>query len=87
MVSLGVIGPFDLGDAFNTGETAEDRFFGVSDAGGILAIRVANTNSSGGLEVDHVQFGLVVPEPTTFSMLMLGFAAIGVRRRRRRDAG
>lgn len=82
MVSLGVLGPFDLGDAFNTGETAEDRFFGVSDPGGILAIRVANTNASGGLEVDHVQFGLMVPEPTTFSLLALGLAtlALGARR-------
>ena len=82
MVSLGVLGPFDLGDAFNTGETAEDRFFGISDPGGILAIRLANTNASGGLEVDHVQFGLMVPEPTTFSMVALGLAtlALGARR-------
>ncbi len=82
MASLGVLGPFDLGDAFNTGETAEDRFFGVSDPDGILAIRLTNTNASGGLEVDHVQFGLLVPEPATFSMLALGLVAIALRARR-----
>lgn len=82
MVSLGVVGPFDLGDAFNTGETAEDRFFGVRDAGGILALRVANSNASGGLEVDHVQFGAMVPEPTTALLLTLGLAALTYSGRR-----
>lgn len=51
--SLGVQGPFDFPDAAVTGETAEDRFLGLSYAGGISAIVASNTE--GGIEVDHVQ--------------------------------
>lgn len=83
MISLGVIGPFDFADAFNTGQTAEDRFFGVQDSGGILALRIRNENAAGGIEVDHVQFGTAVAEPSTFVLLGLAGAA-GSRRRRRR---
>jgi hypothetical protein len=54
--SLGVIGPVAIGDASNAGETAEDRFFGVTFPGGISAIKISNT--AGGLEVDHLQYGL-----------------------------
>lgn len=57
--SLGVIGPFTLGDASNTGDTAEDRFFGVREAAGISALRI--THSSGGLELDHIQFSGTCP--------------------------
>ncbi len=39
----------------NTGETADDRFYGVIDAGGISAIKISN--SSGGIEIDHLQYG------------------------------
>ncbi|MEQ2005856.1 MAG: SBBP repeat-containing protein [Limisphaerales bacterium] len=55
-VSLGVIGPFEIGDNVFTGETAEDRFLGVEFAGGISALRV--TYSQPGFEVDHLQFDL-----------------------------
>jgi uncharacterized repeat protein (TIGR01451 family) len=54
--SLGTIGPIAIGDGSNSGTTAEDRFFGVTFAGGISAIKLSNT--SGGLEVDHLQYGL-----------------------------
>jgi hypothetical protein len=53
-VSLGVYGPFDHADASNSGTTGEDRFYGVTNAGGISAIKL--TNTSGGIEVDHVQY-------------------------------
>jgi hypothetical protein len=58
-ISLGTIGPFsETGspdDNFNGG-TAEDRFFGFADAvGGIGSIFISNT--AGGIEVDHLQFG------------------------------
>ena len=39
--SLGVIGPVAIGDASNSGETAEDRFFGVTFPGGISAIKIS----------------------------------------------
>lgn len=55
-MSLGTIGPVAIGDGSNSGTTAEDRFFGVTFAGGISAIKISNTG--GGLEVDHLQYGL-----------------------------
>ena len=54
--SLGTIGPVSIADGSNSGTTAEDRFFGVQFAGGISAIRISN--SAGGIEVDHLQYGL-----------------------------
>jgi len=54
--SLGTIGPVAIADGSNAGTTAEDRFFGVQFAGGISAIKISNT--SGGIEVDHLQYGL-----------------------------
>ena len=54
-VSLGTIGPVSIADGSFNGETAEDRFFGVIDPGGISAIKVSNTG--GGIEVDHLQYG------------------------------
>ncbi|MEN8008186.1 MAG: FlgD immunoglobulin-like domain containing protein [Candidatus Krumholzibacteriota bacterium] len=59
MVSLGTLGPVDIADNEYSGATAEDRFFGVKDPGGILAIKL--NNLSGGIEVDHVQFGSADP--------------------------
>jgi PEP-CTERM motif len=72
-------------DASNNGETAEDRFFGVTNAAGISAIFMSN--ASGGMEVDHVQYGLnvaAVPEPETFVLLLTGIGALLAGRRRRR---
>lgn len=46
-------GPFLHPDFSNTGETAEDRFYGVISGAGISKIFISNT--SGGIEVDHLQ--------------------------------
>jgi hypothetical protein len=54
--SLGTVGPVSIADGSNSGETGEDRFFGVTFAGGISAIKISNT--IGGIEVDHLQYGL-----------------------------
>lgn len=54
--SLGTVGPVAIADGSNSGTTGEDSFFGVTFAGGISAIRISN--SSGGIEVDHLQYGL-----------------------------
>jgi hypothetical protein len=51
-LSLGVIGPFSHADGTVAGLTAEDRFYGVTNAGGITAIKL--TNTAGGIEVDHL---------------------------------
>lgn len=50
-------------DASNNGETAEDRFFGLYEPGGISSILLSN--SSGGIEMDHLQFGSVGLATTT----------------------
>jgi hypothetical protein len=53
--SLGTIGPVAIADGTTEGTTAEDRFFGIIDAGGISAIKISNT--SRGIEIDHLQYG------------------------------
>jgi len=74
-----------IADNSNNGETAEDRFFGVVNAAGISAVFVSNTG--GGIEVDHLQYGLAapVPEAQTSALMLAGLAAgsLLVRRRRR----
>jgi RHS repeat-associated protein len=52
---LGQVGPSPLTDQRVTGETDEDRFFGVVAPGGISMLYVAN--HQGGIEVDHLQYG------------------------------
>lgn len=71
-------------DNSNNGETAEDRFFGVVDAAGVSSIFISN--SLGGIEVDHLQYGLAaaVPEPQTWGLMLAGLATGGWLARRRR---
>ena len=56
------------------GTTAEDRFYGVSYAGGIGSIRLSSTRG-GGIEVDHVQYAAdAVPEPMVATLVLpIGF--------------
>ena len=68
-------------DNSNSGETAEDRFFGATSSAGISAIFMSN--ASGGMEVDHLQYGLAgsvtpsVPEPQTYALLLAGLLGLG----------
>jgi hypothetical protein len=72
--SLGTTTPVVLGvDGVFSGQTAEDRFFGVSGFGGISAIEISTTNS--GMEVDHLQYG--VPEPSTLTLISQGKPVLG----------
>jgi hypothetical protein len=54
-VSLGTRTVTALGDGSNTGTVEEDRFFGIVASGGVS--RIVVSNSSGGTEVDHLQYG------------------------------
>lgn len=71
-------------DASNNGETAEDRFFGVIDPNGISSIFISNTG--GGIEVDHLQYGLAAPVPLPASAWLFGAAFGGLISRVRRRA-
>lgn len=75
------IGTFSevVGGAGFLGQTDEDRFFGVSHIGGISAIKLHGPMQ--GMEVDHVQFGLLVPGPG--ALALLGLAGLAGRGRRR----
>jgi hypothetical protein len=88
-VSLGVI-IGNNADGSITGETAEDRFFGAINTGGISMLTISDT---AGIEIDQVQYGLLsqiagVPEPSSWAMMVIGFGAIGfsLRRNKRRIA-
>jgi hypothetical protein len=82
--SLGSIGPFTLGDGTTIGGTAEDRFFGVTDATGISAIEIRVAGSTD-WEVDHLQYGALaaIPEPGTYLLAITGLARLPFIRRRR----
>lgn len=78
-------------DASFTGETGEDRFYGIVSAGGIGSIFIQSglSNNGGGLEVDHLQYGFAaVPEPSTLIIasgsLLAGGIIIQKRFRRKR---
>jgi hypothetical protein len=83
VVASGIFGGF--ADGSSSGTTGEDRFIGVTHEEGIKAIRVSN--SAGGIELDHIQYGTMmapVPEPGTWMLVSLGLGCVGVAQRRRR---
>lgn len=68
----------DHADAFFTGETGEDRFYGMTYPGGIAAVRV--WNSIGGVEVDHLQYGgdnLALPDLNDYALFQNCFGGDG----------
>jgi hypothetical protein len=88
--SLGQIND-DSGCDFTCGDgnPANYRFFGVTDPLGIKSITISN--DFGGIEVDHLQFGLQapvsgVPEPSSVALILLTagiFLSSAAWRRRR----
>jgi len=86
-LSLGTITDSSPGDFSNgDGNPQHFRFYGATNPGGISAIFISN--DSGGIEVDHLQYGLLstsVPEPTSLALLGSGLAGLaGIPRSRRR---
>ena len=74
--SLGVHGPFAVGDGSNAFGTAEDRFLGVVNLSGITSLFIIMPDSTD-WELDHLQYGYAaVPEPTAFGLLALGFGLL-----------
>jgi hypothetical protein len=83
-VSLGYIQTM-LGDAIYNGTTPEDRFMGIASATGIAFIQLSNSN--GGLEMDHLQYGgmvagTVIPLPPAVGLGLAGLGIVALRRRR-----
>jgi len=81
--SLGTI-VGDHADGAFTGATAEDRFYGWTNADGISRIVISDPS---GIEVDHLQYGFLgevtpVAEPETLALIALGLVAIALVRRR-----
>ena len=73
------------GKFFSTGgdgDPANYRFYAAIDSNGISSIFIAN--SSGGIEVDDLQYGFlgVTREPATLSLLGLGALLVGALQRR-----
>ncbi|MCC6708898.1 MAG: VPLPA-CTERM sorting domain-containing protein [Gammaproteobacteria bacterium] len=81
--SLGSITPAAFADGSSSGTTAEDRFFGVTFDGGIKSVFIRN--SSGGIELDHIQYGAMaapVPVPAAGWLMLTGLVGLAARRRR-----
>lgn len=78
---LGTLIGSGFADASFIGAVDEDRFFGVTYAGGIRSISISN--AGGGLELDHVQYGTMatpVPLPAAGWLMLTGLIGLAARR-------
>lgn len=71
-----------------TGQIDEDRFYGATNAGGILRLVISNPP---GTEIDHIQYGggrvAAIPQPASWALMIVGFGVIGGAMRRRNRGG
>lgn len=85
---LGIIGPSALGDGLFAGQTAEDRFFGITSASGIESVRISLLHSTE-QGVDKLQYDLTNFTPfstdpdlaATLAVLVVGRTGDGFTRR------
>jgi len=82
-VEIGTATAAVLGNGSALSSTAEDRFFGVTHAAGVKRITMSMDNSVD-WEVDHLQYAVAVPEPSTYALFALGAVAICARVAKRR---
>lgn len=71
--------PFSIGDDEFGGTTEEDRFFGVFEPLGIYAIGITSTNIDEpleNLEIDHLQYGRLVPEPGSAELVIIASLSV-----------
>jgi hypothetical protein len=82
-MALNPAGSLFVGDALD-GQTAGDRFVGITGSTPIGGIRFVNY-FGGKIEVDHLQYGVpgAVPEPASWAMMIAGFGLVGAAARRR----
>lgn len=82
-ISLGNIGPVSIATSGVSGQTDEDRFFGATNPNGVASFFISN--SSGGIEVDHLQYGgAVIPIPAAAWLFGSGLIGlIGIARRKK----
>lgn len=66
----------NLGDVSMNGNTSDDYFFGIQADRGIATLAISDT-PGWNLELDHLQYGMVVPEPSSLSLFLV-FAISGI---------
>jgi hypothetical protein len=88
--TLGNEGNFNTWDLnLNPATTSDDRFIGVTNPNGITGLLFGKTifdaQPSNAPRLDHLQYGLWIPEPSVMAMLFSAFAAgSGFRVRRQK---
>jgi hypothetical protein len=86
-------GIHDLGDASRDGGTYEDVFVGITGTVGFRTVTIfggirGELSSFSAIEIDHLQYGVLVPEPSTISLSIgcVGVVFFWFIHRRRRQA-
>lgn len=80
-LNIAYIGPVMLGDGLINGQVFEDRFLGaINVPGGISRMRITMPQSTD-WEIDHVQYGRMIP--STGGLTLAGLAGFAASRRRR----
>jgi len=71
-----------IGDDDFDGGTTEDRFFGIRRDDGIMLADVVSVSEDSSLpfEIDHVQYGLFIPEPTMLALVCVLITSLALAR-------